>query len=215
VGRLFAMRRRNLWALAAALGVFLPASPADALYPRPTPPPAPADGARADLSGIWRIDWSQSDPRPRLDGSTFAPRAPRERRSEAGGSEGSPRARSLDPEDGVPGWARDRLTIQTLIIFQEGRRIEISVDGHRVQRVEVGTGLRDSAVVEDAASRVEGRWEESHLVLTSVLKDRATLTETFVLKPGGRELDVVSRILTGPGGPLIVMNRVYRKYTGA
>jgi hypothetical protein len=114
----------------------------------------------------------------------------------------------------VPSWARARLTAQTLIIFQEGRRVELSVDGHRLRKVEAEAAGRDTTAWGNPGDRLQGRWEQSHLVVTSVPEDGATMTETFALRPGGRLMDVVTRILTRPNGPAIVMNRVYRKYAG-
>lgn len=112
-------------------------------------------------------------------------------------------------------WARARLTVQTLIIFQEGVRLEISENGRHVQDVD----LTETAPPRQAggAARVSrrGRWDHADLVTVSEIEGAGTLTETFRLASDGLSLDVAARLLPGPNGPSIVMNRVYKRYTGA
>jgi hypothetical protein len=112
-------------------------------------------------------------------------------------------------------WARARLTVQTLIIFQDRARLEISENGRRVQWVDLdGKGSSQGAGGKLQESR-RGHWDHADLVTTSDLDGGGTLTETFRLASDGSKLEVAARIRPGSNGPLIVMNRVYKRYAGA
>jgi hypothetical protein len=120
----------------------------------------------------------------------------------------------MDSDATLLEWARARLTVQTLIIFQEGSRFEISENGSRIQSVEVeGAGSGPEAARADPHAR-RGRWEHAALVVTSALERGGTLVERFSLVPDGRRLDVACRIQPGSSGPPVIMNRVYRRPAG-
>ncbi len=214
--------------LAAFLAGLLIASPGIALDPKSATRNDSQPAEYANLSGIWRLDWTLSDTRPRVDGSADfgRPRVQSEGRYRDG-EEGSGGGRSRSrqggagrqerPEDSGANlieWARSRLAVQTLIIFQQGARIEISENGSRIQTVEVeGVAPPPGAARTDPAGR-HGRWEHAVLVVTSPLDGGGTLVERFSIEPDGPRLDVASRIQPGRNEPPIVMNRVYRRYGG-
>ncbi len=223
-------RGARVCALASAAflaGLFI-ASPGIALDPKSATRNDSQPAEFANISGIWRLDWTLSDTRPRVDGSADfgRPRVQGGPRS-GGGEDGSGGGRSRSrqggagrqerPEDSGANlieWARSRLTVQTLIIFQQGARIEISENGSRIQTVDVeGVAPPPGAARTDPAGR-HGRWEHAVLVVTSPLDGGATLVERFSIEPNGPRLDVASRIQPGRNEPPIVMNRVYRRYGG-
>ncbi len=215
-------------ALAGALASLLFSTPGIALDPKSATRNDSQPGEYANLSGIWRLDWTLSDTRPRVDGSADfgRPRVGGGPRSGDGGDQGDGgRGRSREggarrqerPEDSgasLIDWARSRLAVQTLIIFQQGARIEISENGSRIQTVDVeGVAPPPGAARTDPAGR-HGRWEHAVLVVTSQLDGGGTLVERFSLQADGPRLAVASRIQPGRNEPPIVMNRVYRRYGG-
>ena len=215
-------------ALATSLAGLLIASPGIALDPKSATRNDSQPAEYANLSGIWRLDWTLSDTRPRVDGSADFGRprvqaGPRSGDGDDGSGGGRTRSRQgwarrqERPEDSGANlieWARSRLAVQTLIIFQQGARIEISENGSRIQSVEVeGLAPPPGATRIDAAGR-HGRWEHAVLVVTSQIDGGGTLIERFSIEPNGPRLDVASRIQPGRNEPPIVMNRVYRRYGG-
>ncbi len=220
---------RSALAFTAFLAGLFIASPGVALDPKSAIRNDSQPAEFANISGIWRLDWTLSDTRPRVDGSADFGRprvqgGPRSGGEEGGGSGGG-RTRSRQggagrqerPEDSGANlieWARSRLAVQTLIIFQRGAGIEISENGSRIQTVDVeGVAPPPGSARIDPAGR-HGRWEHAVLVVTSPLDGGGTLVERFSIEPNGPRLDVASRIQPGRNEPPIVMNRVYRRYGG-
>lgn len=169
------------------------------------PPPA--------LPGIWRIDWSKSDPRPRVDGSWIEGAAPGGNPG-AEGAEGAgrrARRRPVDREADVP--TSRPYAAQTIIIFQHGAHLEISEDGRAAEPVDLNA-MAVSASARLYSTIQEGRWENPNLILTRKIPGGGIMTQTFTLATDGAVLEMSARIQRDIDQAPLLIHRVYTKYRG-
>ncbi|HEX7079230.1 MAG TPA: hypothetical protein VF363_12475 [Candidatus Eisenbacteria bacterium] len=197
-------------AIAAAIatgGTALALDPSRAAAPGSVNAPPPA------LPGIWRIDWSKSDPRPRVDGSWIAGSGP----GRMPGSEGVEGATRRGRRQSSDGERPDRYTpafaAQTIIIFQRGSHIEISEDGRAAQPVDLGAVAVNASAL-SRPSIQEGRWEDPNLILTRNVAGGGTMTQTFTLAPDGNVLELSARIQLRMDEAPLLIHRVYNKFRG-